>query len=504
MIRKVFLSIASCLTLAFALQAQSVITGTLKQQREDHLLPLPGCTVFAQSSENGPLVGEFTDDRGNFILQFPPDPRVTVGATCPGYRLVSINGRRGPLAAFDCSEPGACAEVELVHEPLAVLEGNVLDPNGLPVEDVRVELTQPDAPPRSRRYAVTSDDRGYFRFFHMPPGTYQLGLLGANNLREGVNWQGDLLPVELRPGDVQSGVQFRLRLDEGMAFSGRIAGLPPGTTEIQLMLQRRDAGPRDAISKRAVVDAEGRFRLTGVLPGRYDVAAWLPSAADGPRGGTAASIGSLDLNASTGEVVFVRQQPIRLAGTIQAEWPENFPGPAEGGPITLRFVREDGFSRIAVARPPDYRFEMDGLLSGRYQASATGLGAQVERMVREDEWEPFREIALTEGQTLELALRVRFEIGRLAVIVKTADAAPAAHFVVGIRRNGITRLFPADQYGRLDIDFFPAGDYQICAWPDISQEKADDPEIWLESNPAVRQFRHEEGVDMEITLTAAP
>ena len=76
--------------------------------------------------------------------------------------------------------------------------------------------------------------------------------------------------------------------------------------------------------------------------------------------------------------------------------------------------------------------------------------------------------------------------------------------VVGIRANGYTQLFPTDQNGRLVMNYFAGGDYQICAWPDIDPEEANDPETWRKAGDAVREFQHSEGVDMEITLTAAP
>ena len=177
------------------------------------------------------------------------------------------------------------------------------------------------------------------------------------------------------------------------------------------------------------------------------------------------------------------------------------PARAQGRPATPPHLRgRIGLSTGAAAQPPDYRFEVPGLRAGRYRLRTPGFGAKVERRVGEDEWQAFTELAVDEGDTVELDLRVRFEVGRLSVSVRPAER----HYVVGIRSNGVTRLFPTDQNGVLEIDYFPGGDYQICAWPDISPEEANDPETWRKLGDAVRKFQHSEGVDMEISLTAAP
>ena len=118
----------------------------------------------------------------------------------------------------------------------------------------------------------------------------------------------------------------------------------------------------------------------------------------------------------------------------------------------------------------------------------------------EGEWAPLEEIAVAEGDKVELDLRVRFEIGKLTIAVRP-EGKP---YVVGIRRDERTMLMPTDQYGRLVLDYFPSGDYRICAWADISPDEANDSATWERAGDAVREFRHDEGVDMEITLTAAP
>ena len=122
---------------------------------------------------------------------FPPDSRVIVGTICPGYRVAAINGRRVPTLTYDCSQPGHCADVLLTLEPLAVIEGDVVDQNGMPVEQIRLELQRARGGERSRRFNAVSDDRGYFRLFHLPPGKYELRPAIRGSVHRGVAWEGD-------------------------------------------------------------------------------------------------------------------------------------------------------------------------------------------------------------------------------------------------------------------------------------------------------------------------
>jgi hypothetical protein len=507
--RALLIASAACLAACLPLAAQSTVSGTLSEQRGDNLYPVPNCVVFAQSIDSGPLAGEYSGDKGQFVLAFPPTPRVTVGVDCPGYRLISVDGRRSPLATYDCSQPGPCAQANLTLEPLAVIEGHVLDPNGMPVEGVRVELRQTDAGPRARRYGATSDDRGYFRLFHLLPGDYQLVPLPRSQLAQGVEWKGDPLPIGLGPGDRLSGVQVQLRLSEGVELSGCIEGLAPGTKQVTLMFRSPDGAPGPMFSRSVELDEDGRFTLAGAQAGRFDVELLLPNHEDPSGRMTQSYLGAVDVGATGGEVNLARRQPIHLRGVLQIEWPErdDLPGFDAGLPMHLSLAREDGFRQGAEARPPDYRFDFQGLRPGRYRLLPNGPGAKAERRTGEDQWEPLVDIALEEGDTLELDLRVRFEIGRLSVLVKPppgSEAAQAAHFVVGIRKDGAARLFPTDQNGRLALTYFPSGEYEICAWADIGLDDANQPETWREAGDAVRTFEHNEGVDMEITLTAAP
>lgn len=485
-----------------ALPAQSSIDGRLLEQRDRQVTPISHCTVFAQSIDNGPLVGEYPDDEGRFVLEFPPDGRVTVGTICPGYAVAKINGRATPPLTYDCSQPGHCATVEMTLEPLGVVEGQIVSAWGAPVEGISVLLNRAGEGPRRRGFRAVSDDRGQFRLFHIPPGDYELAPMVQGPFSQGLSWDGRSQPVSVGVGDVLSGIQVPLELLEPMQLSGRIVGLPPGTKSVQLRLQRNSATNSLTISQAVEVDEEGRFQISGLQRANYRISMPMPGADDGSMG----LLGTADLVSGGGEATFSIQDPARVSGVIEPVWPEREDMQSmRGSPVFLVFRSEDGVSQGIQARPPDYRFESRELPAGEYDVSLrNGRGGRLLQRVGPEEWAPFDTFSVGVGEAVELDLQARFEVGRLMVLVRPPDAAaPQQHYVVALRRDdGALMIFPTDQYGKLVMRYISRGDYRIGAWTELTREQAEDAKFWDGAGDGVRRFRHEEGVDMEITLTA--
>ena len=484
--------------------AQSSIDGRLLEQRGRQTNPISHCTVFAQSIDNGPLVGEYPDDEGHFVLEFPPDARVTVGTICPGYVTGTINGRATPPLTYDCSQPGPCATVEMTLEPLGVIEGQVVSGWGAPVEGVSVLLSRAGDRPRSRGFRAVSDDRGQFRLFHIPPGEYELAPTVQGPFSQGLSWDGRSQPVTVGVGDVLSGIQVPLELLEPMQLSGRIAGLPPGTKRVQLNLQRNSATNGFSTSQTVEVDDDGRFQVSGLQRGAYELSMRLPDAGDGSVG----LLGTAELGEGGFEATFSIRRPAKISGVIEPIWPEREDVRSmEGSPISLVLQSDSGAAHGIQARPPDYRFQSRDLVPGDYEVSLrSGPGARLMRRIGEEEWAPFDRLTVGEGEELELALRASFEVGRLTVQVRPPDgSATKQHYVVAIRGDdGGLMIFPTDQNGKLVMRYISRGDYRIGAWLELTQAQAEDPAFWENAGDSMRRFRHEEGAEMEITLTAAP
>jgi hypothetical protein len=437
-----------------ALGAQALIDGRLLERRGDKLTPVSHCTVFATSIDRGPLVGEFPDEQGRFLLDLPPDARVNVGIICPEYFISTINGRATPPLTHDCSQPGPCASIEMVLEPLAVVEGRVVSPWGEPVEGIGVELRMPGNP-RGRRLMVSSDDRGNFRIGGVRPGRYDLAPIVPRQIDGGLRWEGRPQRVELSAGDVVSGLQVGLELVEPSRLSARLQGLPPGVRRIEIQLRAQEG--RIFVSRSVDVDEEGRIELEGLSPGGYQVRI---NNVDGGED-AAVLVGSVEVRAGGSEVILRTQRPGRLAGVLRPERPErdDLARMYMGG-VSLALRAADGRIEYVSSWAPDYRLDDLDLPPGEYEVRLASASGEVLRKTAEDEWERLENLAISEGETVELELKAAYHVGRLAVFVRPPDGSEAGHYVVALREaDSETMIYPTDQHGKLVIRDMSSGDY---------------------------------------------
>ncbi len=493
----------------------ATVTGQVREQRRGSLIPVQDCTVLARSIDTGPLASQMPDSEGRFVLRFPPASRVSIGTQCPGFVVTSLNGRRQRALTLDCSQPGSCGEVMIELQRTAAVDGFVVDSNGEPLENIQLMLRPvPQAPgSAAQTRPQRSDSRGYFRFYYVLPGQYELTPTSRPAYQQGPAWEGDPVRLTLAAGEQVTGLQLPMRLGEVFELTGRVEGLPEGTKTVTLMLTSSDPGSMSGFSRSVEVDSGGRFTLPGVLAGRYQVHM---TQTDETHFGQRVYLGATDLHAGPTDAVFRRTEPSLLRGRILVDWPKSDDLPLRPASNRLFFRLEslgDNFSEniFATAEGPGYVFEQEQLRPGRYRFRFPRAGAVIEQRNDQGSWDPAGDIVLHEGAVEQLDLRVRFESGRLTVFVRPAPeseegkrGAPAAHYAVGLRSADNFMFYPADQNGRLLISYFPRGDYEICAWRDMSIEEARSPQTWQKAGAAVRKFQHAEGTDMEILLTAAP
>jgi hypothetical protein len=189
---------------------------------------------------------------GSFVLRGVPFGVVIL---VPHYREQAATGRSVEAVEF----PAEADDVDLVFEPGLLLRVHVenapsqlgsaeLKLEGVGASGVRPVRSTDENPPRRD---------GILRFRGLRPGrTYTLCVSpvdGLSLIREGVRSDAGELTVRLEPG---------------LELTGRVL-VPDGATDVQV-------GFNDGrISANAVVEADGRFKFTGLPAGSYDVTAWI-------------------------------------------------------------------------------------------------------------------------------------------------------------------------------------------------------------------------------------
>ncbi len=177
--------------------------------------------------------------------------------------------------SLDAGEERAGVGLQLQLLPIARVSGTVRWSGGrLPVgntaSDTSVSLTTPQAIPGMTWYGMHVPANGQFSIPNVPPGTYTLtarALAGQTAL-----WASLDLTVLGQPI-----ADLAIEMQPGMSISGRVVADGAAPVDITKMrLTPLIAGDFAGEIAPVVVspDADGRFTLEGVVPGRYRIGAY--------------------------------------------------------------------------------------------------------------------------------------------------------------------------------------------------------------------------------------
>jgi hypothetical protein len=261
-----------------------------------------------------------TDDEGRFVFDRLPAGRFLLTASKTGW-VTSYYGsaRPGrPPGVRVAVEDGARASVEIPMIPGSVIAGRIVDEYGRPMArqwpwlleyrtmgDRRV-LARVRLPASVGSFERSTDDRGEFRLFGLPPGTYYLvvtptiaagaRITTADEVRWAVQSEArgpapppgpvagyasiyhpgtpdpsQAQPIVVGPGEARENVDVRV----GFVPVARVAGVvtrpdgAPASRAVVVMTARESPVSLEGASRRATADVEGRFTFQGVPPGDY-------------------------------------------------------------------------------------------------------------------------------------------------------------------------------------------------------------------------------------------
>jgi hypothetical protein len=163
-----------------------VIRGTIVSDDGD-ARPMRLAKVELNSTTARRLPVVMTDDAGRFEFRQLPAARFTVTATKPGYVQASYGQKRpgGPSVPIVIAD-GQQVDITIKLPRGGVITGTIRGPDGEPAPSVLVRLltyNDPTAPDRalgtrtfsnSANGSLTTDDRGVYRIYGLPPGEYFL------------------------------------------------------------------------------------------------------------------------------------------------------------------------------------------------------------------------------------------------------------------------------------------------------------------------------------------
>ena len=289
--------------------------------------PVVRATVTLDASDGRSKREAVTDENGRFQFDRLPAGRFLLMASKPGWVSSHYGSPRPgrPPGAPVMVADGARVNVQIPMVPGSVIAGTIVDDKGRPlprqfpwllesrlVGDRRV-IARVRFPLDVGFFERSTDDRGEFRLFGLPPGTYYLvvspsiasaRVTTADEVRWASQPAGSAAPaagplvgyaplyfpgttdpgaaqaIVVGPGEVKEGLMFRV----SPVPVARVAGLvqrPDGTpaervTVTLTPLERRVS--LEGATRSAASGADGRFTMQNIPPGAYRLSARASSA----------------------------------------------------------------------------------------------------------------------------------------------------------------------------------------------------------------------------------
>jgi protocatechuate 3,4-dioxygenase beta subunit len=302
---------ALLLALAPAAFAQKEAPATVSGRVTDGEHAAPGVTVMLIYSDPPqrfrPAARAKTDADGRFLLTGVAPGRYQLLPVAPAYVVEGISMSYPPGRPLNLNAGEEVKDIDFKMEPGGVITGRVTDADGNPVvaEPVAVvPVEQPTGPPRfnfDQRDQMT-DDRGVYRLFGLPPGSYRVSVgraddsgavsFGRRKLFRRTFYPDATEQEQARVVEVKSGVEAAdVDITVGRALktyrvSGRfvtadtnqpVAGVTVGfgTADAQ---GRRTGGYGGGTT----TNARGEFVTEGLAPGHYSVYAATSFQQQGP------------------------------------------------------------------------------------------------------------------------------------------------------------------------------------------------------------------------------
>jgi 5-hydroxyisourate hydrolase-like protein (transthyretin family) len=461
---------------------------------------------WSTADQSGPAA-TMTDADGRYELTQLAAGRYQLKATRGGYVEVAY-GQRRPFERgrpVDLREGAVIQNIDFALPPGGVVTGRVVDEAGEPVAHASVSLNRRRYLEGARRLVGQSgsstDDRGEFRIFGVPPGEYVM-VAKLDGMDLGSRDRVRYVPTYY-PGTTAASEAQRITVVAGQELPGITIALARAATAtvrgvvrvsgeaslgpFTFVVAREIRGPQAyGQSAMATAGGDGSFAIAGLLPGTYLVEARSTSGAEfGSREvvveGTDVAGVTLTLSKGTtarGRIRFDTDEPpqglrpsqvLVMPVSLDPFGDHQMPGMSGGPPVTR----------------DDWTFELQGL-SGRGFIRAGTMSDWEMKRVRRDGVDitdtPLDFATDVGGLEIELTQQRTTVTGGISndrgdkaldatVIVFADDAAkwgPHSRFIQSAR---------PDQEGRFTIRGLPPGPYVAIAVEYLEPGEERDPDL---------------------------
>ena len=390
-----------------------------------------------------------------------------------------------------------------------VVEGRVADQDYEPLSRVAVTLSGYQTVQGERTLVpvarAQTDDRGQFRLFDIPPGSYFLSatpggfpFFGRRGRRRqsfpptyypGVPSLEQATKVEVSAGGEVGGFHLTLIESHTYSVSGRVLAADGSPAQSVRIITVNQSGPGQvSLRGGTTTDPQGVFKVAGLLPGKHrliarrgrgeepQIASASVEVIDQDLQGLTLALGS---GASiTGRIVSENEEPALDWRRISVET-----RPAEGG------RRGRVFGGRGARVEEDLSFRISNLPGGLYRFSVSlPPGNHYVESIRAEGQDIFdRLLELNDHDHLsEVEVRVSPEGSRISGMVESeedgqpVDGATVLVFAADPQQRGsvsrFTRTTQTDQAGRFSLQGLAPAEYLVCALVEHEPGRESEPE----------------------------
>ncbi|MBA2304931.1 MAG: carboxypeptidase regulatory-like domain-containing protein [Acidobacteria bacterium] len=480
--------------------------------RADTGEPLRRVQVRVDEWSTGDLSGPaatMTDAEGRYELTQLPAGRYQLKARRGGYVEVAY-GQRRPFERgrpLELGERAVLQNIDFALPPGAVVTGRVVDETGEAFAHVAVSLAGRRYIDGARRLVSESggstDDRGEFRIFGVPPGNYEIvARFDGTDLgsRDRVRYVPTYYPgtpvaseaqrVTVGPGQEVSGITIALARAATATVRGvvRSSGQAPFGPFTFVIAREISGAQADGHMATAIAAGDGSFAIAGLLPGAYFVEARSPS------GSEFASMEVVVEGSDVAGVTLTLSKGATARGRIHFDTGNPPQGLRPSQVFVMPTLVDDqmaGMSDMAGVSggPPvthdDWTFELQGLRGRGFIRAGTLSDWRMKRVRREgvDVTDTPLDFATdVDGLEIELTQRLTTVSGGVsddrggvaldATVIAFADDpgkwGPHSRFIESAR---------PDQQGRFTIKGLPPGRYVAIAVGYLEPGEERDPDV---------------------------
>jgi Carboxypeptidase regulatory-like domain len=484
-----------------------------------------------------------------------------------GY-LDSAYGQRGPNgsgSSLSVEAGQTLKNIRITMVATGAISGRVRDSNGEPLANVAVQAMKYSYLDGERKLESvktdTTDDRGEYRLFWLPPGTYYVtaqpggqarvdsvfvvmsGDASHRAVRFGANGvilngnssqieklgQADAplfypgtvdsqaaVPVDLRPGSDIGGIDFGLervktRVVRGTLIDG-LTGQPTTSANVALVPRQ----PSVTGSQRGVPSSDGGFEIQGVLPGSY----YLYASTRTNASGSAQRItgGRIPVDVAGGDVdrlAIVLSPALEIQGDLTIDGPTPTEDDNLHPVITLKnkFTGIPAIAQIYGSFKNNRQFTLDDVVEGDYRVQIEYLpkGTYV-KSIRFGSTDALNgTISIDRRSSDRMEVVVSSNGGKINGTVLNKNREPLSNTPVALvpeasrrERADLYRSAMTDESGSFHLEAIAPGEYSLFAWEDIEDNLWRDPEFIRRNEALGKRISIREATAENIEITANP